>query len=302
MKNVNLSHYSKLFLNQLKLITIIIFALSIINIIIPVFPYYDYRNGINSQQLFFSHPTYLANTCILMNIIIFSLSKNKASEIKYLIMLTIVTILTMRGKAIGFIFAYYILIYLLIIRKVKLKKRQIITIGILVTIICWGRIKEQIIENENYPRSRLYNNSINIAKDYFPVGTGFGTFGSYVSGKYYSPVYYKYGMENTHGINPTDYGAVSDTFWPMILGQFGAIGFFVYLGIIMVIINEINKYRKNNVMYYMGAISPILYLILASISESSFTNYYSIEFIFISAIFTNMLIRNNIIDDKRESN
>lgn len=300
LTDLNLLIYRKSFVGQLKFITKVIFTLSLINFIFPIFPSYDNRYGINSQQLFFSHPTYLANTCILLSSLIYSLENNQKTKYINMAMLTISILLTLRGKAIGFISVFYFIIYITCIKNKKINKFHIIIITILLTTIGYKQLKHQIIENDTYPRSRLYRYSIQIAIDHVPIGSGFGTYGSHVSGESYSPVYYKYNMEETHGINKNDYSAVSDTFWPMIIGQFGIIGLILYGSIVLVIVKEINGKRFKHNLYYIGAISPIIYLIISSISESSFANYYSVEFMFISGVFTNILFKKDI--DKEGDN
>ena len=75
-----------------------------------------------------------------------------------------------------------------------------------------------------HPRLALYVASLAIARDYFPLGAGLGRFGSYMSGANYSPLYERYGLTDVHGLRPNDPNAVSDTFWPMVLGELGPIG------------------------------------------------------------------------------
>lgn len=75
------------------------------------------------------------------------------------------------------------------------------------------------------PRVGLTIGSIAIARDEFPLGAGIGRFGSHMSREVYSPIYARYGMDQMYGIKPEAPIAVTDTFWPMILGETGVIGF-----------------------------------------------------------------------------
>lgn len=74
------------------------------------------------------------------------------------------------------------------------------------------------------PRVGLYLGSLAIARDHFPLGVGIGRFGSHMSREEYSPVYAEYGMDTMYGIREEDPIAVTDTFWPMILGEAGLLG------------------------------------------------------------------------------
>jgi hypothetical protein len=74
------------------------------------------------------------------------------------------------------------------------------------------------------PRVALLVASIAIARDEFPLGGGIGRFGSHMSRVSYSPLYAEYGLDRTHGLRESNPRAVTDTFWPMILGEAGVLG------------------------------------------------------------------------------
>ena len=86
------------------------------------------------------------------------------------------------------------------------------------------------------PRNALYLGAAAIARDRAPLGAGLGRFGSHMSRESYSPMYEAYGIDRVYGLGPDSPIAVTDTFWPMILGETGAIGllaavaFFALLG------------------------------------------------------------------------
>jgi hypothetical protein len=86
------------------------------------------------------------------------------------------------------------------------------------------------------PRTALYVASVAIARDHLPLGAGLGRFGSHMSREEYSPVYATYGLDQVYGLKVDETIAVTDTFWPMVLGETGGIGlvaavaFFAILG------------------------------------------------------------------------
>ena len=61
-------------------------------------------------------------------------------------------------------------------------------------MISWDQISFYYLSHDDVARNILTSKSMEIAKDYFPLGTGFGTYGSYISGVYYSSLYYKYDL------------------------------------------------------------------------------------------------------------
>lgn len=77
-------------------------------------------------------------------------------------------------------------------------------------------------------RTALYIRSVAIAWDHFPFGAGLGRYGSWMSRVEYSPVYEQYGLHTVPGLRPHDPRYATDTFWPMVLGELGAVGLVAY--------------------------------------------------------------------------
>jgi hypothetical protein len=87
-----------------------------------------------------------------------------------------------------------------------------------------------------HPRVALYAASVAVARDEFPLGAGIGRYGSHMSREVYSPVYQRYRLHRVFGLRERRPIAVTDTFWPMVLGETGVIGFagaVVFFGILV---------------------------------------------------------------------
>lgn len=82
---------------------------------------------------------------------------------------------------------------------------------------------------DGYVRSVMSYYSGVIAVDHFPLGVGFGAFGSWFSGVFYSPIYFDYGIYDVYGITPENYHYIADFYWAMVLGQFGGVGLVLLL-------------------------------------------------------------------------
>jgi len=74
------------------------------------------------------------------------------------------------------------------------------------------------------PRTALYVGAVAVARDHLPLGAGLGRFGSHLSRADYSPVYVEYGLNRIHLLGPDEPSAVTDTYWPMVLGETGVLG------------------------------------------------------------------------------
>ena len=77
-------------------------------------------------------------------------------------------------------------------------------------------------------RVALYVGSVEIARDHFPLGAGMGRYGSWMSRVEYSPLYAEYGLNRIPGLRADNSQYATDTFWPMVVGEFGVIGVLAY--------------------------------------------------------------------------
>lgn len=96
-----------------------------------------------------------------------------------------------------------------------------------------GKYTEQLADedaSEGVARIALYVRSVEIAKDFFPLGTGQGTYGSIPVNLIYSDVYYDYELADIWGLAPD--GRVNfkmDTHWASVLGEMGVLGLAIYI-------------------------------------------------------------------------
>lgn len=287
LSNLNLDEYLTTMNNHLKFITGLVFLTVIGNLLFDIFPYYEIRFGIKSQQIFFTHPTYLASFSVIIIILLsVNLREHKENK-KYIILMLLVLASTLRFKSIAFIPIYMYLYYIVFIRQRKL---QLLDIGIL-CVLGGALAISQVMEyfnNPDWARNVLTMNSLNIAKDNFPIGTGFGTYASWASGESYSNIYYDYNISTTWGISPDFYEFIADTFWPMIIGQFGVLGLGIYIYILLRIYKNI--INNDNLDYYFGQILALLYLIILSIAEASFSGPIVVVYMALIAVLGNKKI------------
>ena len=287
LSNLKLDEYLTIINNHLKIITGLVFLTVVGNLLFDIFPYYEIRFGIKSQQIFFTHPTYLASFSVIIIILLsVNLREHKENK-KYIILMLLVLASTLRFKSIAFIPIYMYLYYIVFIRQRKL---QLLDIGIL-CVLGGAFAISQVMEyfnNPDWARNVLTMNSLNIAKDNFPIGTGFGTYASWASGESYSNIYYDYNISTTWGISPDFYEFIADTFWPMIIGQFGVLGLGIYIYILLRIYKNIMN--NDNLDYYFGQILTLLYLIILSMAEASFSGQIVVVYMALIAVLGNKKI------------
>ena len=112
-----------------------------------------------------------------------------------------------------------------------------------------------------------YKTSLKILRDYFPLGSGMGTFASYGAAEYYSPLYYKYDLDGIWGLTPENPMFLADAFYPT-LAQYGIVGVILF-GIFwkrrLIAINKISDLK-----YYKVAMMAFFCLAIEQTADTSF--------------------------------
>lgn len=267
--------------NFCKLCTIIFLVLVILNLILHIYPINEIRFGFQSQELFFLHPTYFAAALNCLIIALLLCDKTKYKFI-YIFILSVLVISTLRIKAIASILVLWCLIIFKVFGK-KIKKRYIVFIGIIALFLAWYQIQFYYFNNDGFARTALLKNSFLLAKDHFPIGTGFATFGSWTSGEFYSPVYYDYHLNEIWGLMPKMHSFIADTFWPAVLGQFGIMGLMIFCILLYKLYIYFKKRFSRKYEYIL--LYVFLYMLISSSAESAFFNPLSICLFYSLLIF-----------------
>lgn len=264
-----INKYRNRILKHVDIISLIFVFATVLNYIFQYNPS-TIRMGIMSNQIFYDHPTYLvASTVFLIAFRI--MLKNKNFDILN-VLLIIVLMSTLRFKAIGAaIIALLVSVYVDKTNK-KISLVKITIFGLIAVIFTFSHIKYYFL-NDGFARNLLTTTSLEVAVDHFPLGTGFATYASHFSVVNYSPVYYKYGLNNVYGLKEGNANFATDVFWPMILGQFGFVGLILYIVIILLVFKRLqNDYSKENKYIYIAKLISLIYLLISSTSESAFVN------------------------------
>lgn len=109
----------------------------------------------------------------------------------------------------------------------------VVLLVIVILMVTWTRFDTYYVsglDNENLARPMTYKTSLQILVDYFPLGSGMGTFACNGAWKYYSPLYYKYNLNGIWGLGDASVGSgafICDAYYPT-LAQFGIVGVFFF--------------------------------------------------------------------------
>ncbi|AQR93884.1 hypothetical protein [Clostridium saccharoperbutylacetonicum] len=269
--------------NRSRIYIMIIFIFSIINIFFEIGMNIDVRYGLRSYKFLFSHSTYLVSSMVIMMCVIIA-DQHKKSDLIFIIESIIILILTFRNKAFVFILAYFFeKLMLKYFKKIKLK--YIFILGIFGILITYKKIVEVASYGIIAARPALYIVGFKLACDHFLFGSGFGTFASYLSGQYYSPVYDMYSISTVIGLTRDMYDYMADTFWPYIYGQFGFVGFVLFVAAIISIFISIKRRYYLNKKNMLAAFLMFSYILIASTAEAIFTDVTGIFIFMVMATY-----------------
>lgn len=247
----------------------------------------------------FSHHTFFVSSYVMIAaaLIAESLKKNRL----YLLIICFLLLLSLRTKA--YIFIVFLVLFILIgedrltkifallfgsgKEKVKIGRLLLAAavLGLAIYVVGKPRIEQQVNLGYPVPRTVLHLVGFTVLMDFFPLGSGFGTFASYLSGRYYSNIYDLYGISNVIGMTREKYNYISDVFWPYIYAQFGIFGLALYVKLIFsLFIRQFRSHITNGSRLAVAAVW--VYALVASTSEAYFTNGTGVQM----ALFLSLII------------
>lgn len=158
---------------------------------------------------------------------------------------------------------------------------------IVVLAVTWTRFDAYYVSglsNDNLARPMTYKTSLVILGDYFPFGSGMGTFACNGAWKYYSPLYYEYHLTDICGLSPDTGFFICDAYYPT-LAQFGIVGVFFFCWFWkrrLVAFNQIVDMR-----YYRVAMITFCCLAIEQTADSSWLSGKGMGFCMLLALCLN---------------
>lgn len=277
-RNTSLDTYGVFVKKHVRIIMMVLFVLTITNYVLHFFPINEKRFGISSQQLFFGHPTGLASVSFFLILMLTMFYTKNIYDEYYIAVGTVLVLATLRFKAIAAVLLFcYVFIVVEVLGK-RISGWKILPIIPFATLIGWDQFYSYFFSERTMQSARgaEFHTGFKILRDFFPIGTGLGTFASDPSAKYYSPIYILYDINKVWGLEENNPFLVSDTFWPMIMGQTGAIGLILYLMIVICLIKMIKPAYNMDKGFYLAGLGAIIYLLVSSTSEAAFVNPLSL--------------------------
>lgn len=177
--------------------------------------------------------------CAMLILLIAKLPRK--TEIMYEIMMAINIILTTKG--VGYIvLACYLVLNIVWRRSMKIDIKTLIFLCVAGIGAGYFQINKYMRDDES-PRVMFIKYGFETANRYFPFGSGFATFGSDMAAQNYSRLYYIYGFNKLYGLSPKRPFFLNDCYLGMIVGQFGYIGFALFLIMVMLMFIPITQMK-----------------------------------------------------------
>ncbi len=278
----------------LKIVVLFLYFISIV-ILIGALVTGNPHRGLN---WFFVHPAKFATAITILSLLYLYTSEfTRRNRIIFILMLS-AGLFSMKGKFYGF-FAFSVLMVLIYDHRffLKLSFRNLILGFLVVGFVFWaaqdkiffyaqGFLLDKATEDHNLARPVLYVTSAQIMHDYFPFGSGFGSFATHASGAFYSKTYGEYEIDKVWGLSESFSSFIADTHFPS-LAQFGLVSLFLFVLFWRELIKEANRRKKADPSNhaYLLIVLVFVFLMIEMVADAAFTNNRG----FISMLFLGYL-------------
>lgn len=217
-------------------------------------------------------PIQLCATSVFLIGLLFLKWERKKLDYVGIILLIENLVLSSKAKGYAAAFLAVALLYWIIYKHKKITVFLITLLGIGCVIVAWDKIYFYYIlgANHNYARSRLFTTGIEIANDYFPIGTGWSTYGSYYAAQNYSPVYFLYGISEHHELGVLTKKFLMDAYWPIVYAESGWIGFGAIGMICLLLFYKVQKLFQIDKRLYAAGFMTFVYMMITTIEETGF--------------------------------
>ena len=257
--------------------------------------------GLSAQiDSVFGHPSRFATAAIATAFLFLYCSTYKWSDVLIFLFLLTVGFFSTRAKFYGFwVVATSLIVFTKLGGQIRLNWKSIAA-GILICLLAIWFAKEKIIiyyvdgmmnSREMWSRPAMLFTSGQIFYDYFPFGCGLGSFGTFASAEYYSPIYEMYGLNHIWGLSKNMPIFICDAFYPE-LAQFGIIGAILYFFFWYTIIR---KSTSQNIQKSTCIWMIFIFFLIEGIADSTFTHNRGL---FILIILAHMIIRKDEVEQR----
>lgn len=251
----NTSYFVSYMARESKVLLVLMLACLVINQFVDIGMTYEMRYGLKAFQFVFIHPTHMVTLSLACMAFIYSDASNGWK--KYIGIALVLMAMSLRSRWVAL--ALVIVLIIIFVKKGS-TRAPFVVIGVgSVSAFLVGQAQMSVYYGSasESARGHLMTTALSVFQNFFPLGAGFASSGSGVTKTIYSPLYYQYGLQNVYGLAPNNPSYLTDTFWPVVLAQFGFLGLIIWLLLLIMLVVD---------FYRLGIASGMLVLSLTMIA------------------------------------
>lgn len=243
----------------------------------------------------FSYPAQYASAAQILGLCYLYFSKRSKKNFLIASAIILLSVLSLRSKAYGFVAAYFFIVYF----KKHFHPQKIKILNLFLLLCCvvsltiyvaWEKFSLYVFTGteERWARPALYLGMLDILKDYPLFGSGLGTYGTFGSVVYYSPLYTYYNLDNVYGLEEDHIVYACDTFFPTLcqIGFIG-IGLFTYFWWKRYKIAIHNFTTDYDLAKFIMVLLIMVFFAIESTADSTFTQNRGMVMMMILALVLN---------------
>lgn len=237
----------------------------------------------------FMHPSRFATAAVATAFLFLYCSSYTWSDVMIFLFLLTIGFFSTRAKFYGFwAVAVCLAIFTQTSGQIRLNWKSVLA-GIFVCLLAVWLAREKIIiyyiegmmnSREMWSRPAMLYTSGQILCDYFPFGCGLGSFGTFASAEYYSPIYEAYGLNHIWGLSKDMPIFICDAFYPE-LAQFGVVGIILY---IIFWVSIVRKHASVSIQAGAYIWMVFSFFLIEGIADSTFTHNRGLFILIILAL------------------
>ena len=251
------------------------------------------RFGIKAFQFIFSTPGMLNQYCIIYLLILtldLRASADKRFKYPFLLITFGLWISTGRTRGFAMIAVWTVIMYLAnnevfgdrtIPAEVKIRRclrpQYFAAAAAGLLLIGWDQLEYYLGGGTVTARGLLLRGGVTAMQEFFPLGAGYATFGTEQAARYYSPLYYRYGM-NTFWALAEGGSELTDCYWPAVGAEFGVFGLLIMVVLVVVFSMTLIRLSGTDKYALVVAIVYVIYLLISSTATGIYTAYTTTGF------------------------
>ena len=284
----------RLIAHEVRLIVTAGAALAVLSQVADLGMTHGERLGIKAFQYFFSTPGMLNQYCIIYLLILtldLTGSEDKRFKYPFLLITFVLWLSTGRTRGIALLAVWTIVMLLAnnasfadrnipASDKVRrfLKLRYLLAAAAGLVLSGGDQLEYYLGGGTVTARGLLLRGGIAAMKEFWPLGAGYATFGTEQAARYYSPLYYRYGL-NTFWALKEGGTELTDCFWPAVGAQFGVFGLLIMAALVVLLSASLIRLSGTDKYALVSMIVYVIYLLISSTATSIYTAYTTTGFV-----------------------